>query len=164
MNDARVQLSEEIRIIPAWAYVLALVGFAGIQAVFHLVAWPHEHNPPPLVFRILFPILPGLLLAFFALLIGYVNRDAGRRRMNRVGWTVAVILIPNAIGFILYFLLRKPLVFECPSCRAQVSRAYNFCPRCNYVLHPTCPSCKRAIGAADVYCPNCGTALSAGGR
>jgi len=161
MDDARTGLSEEARIIPAWAFVLAFVVFAGIQAVFHAWAWPREHHPPPAVLRALLPIFAGTVSAFFVLLIGYVNRDAGRRGMNRLGWTLGVIFIPNAIGFILYFLLRKPLVLDCPQCGAQVNRAYNFCPRCNHALHPACPSCKRAVGAADAFCPYCGATLTA---
>jgi RNA polymerase subunit RPABC4/transcription elongation factor Spt4 len=93
------------------------------------------------------------------LLIGYVNRDAKRRGMSPVLWTFVTILIPNGLGFILYFILRQPLHSACPQCSKSVQAGFNFCPRCNYKLSPSCPQCQRLVGVNDVYCPYCGTSL-----
>jgi hypothetical protein len=54
------------------------------------------------------------------LLNGYVYADAKRRGMRYVMWTWPAILIPNAIGVILYFVLRDPLLVNCTQWGAQV--------------------------------------------
>jgi hypothetical protein len=59
--------------------------------------------------------IPPFLLVF-VLLIGYVNGDARRRGMRYVLWTLLAIFIPNAIGIILYFVLRDPLMRVCQQC------------------------------------------------
>ena len=153
--DSRTELS----IVPWWAYGLAVVVFIGIQLIFHLLAWPSESNPPGMPFQILFPLFIGLIPAFLALLVGYVNRDAGRRGMSRALWTLIVILVPNGIGFILYFVLRNPIHTECPKCKAEVSPRVNYCPRCRYNFHPTCAQCKAAVRPGDAFCANCGGEL-----
>jgi len=82
-------------------------------------------------------------------------RDA--EQQERIGQLL--IIIPNAIGFILYFLLRKPMRAECPKCAMVVDPNVNYCPRCGYSFHPTCPQCKAAVRASDTFCANCGTQL-----
>jgi hypothetical protein len=160
MDERPVHLSEEVRTIPWWAIVLAIAFFAGMQVLFHLLLVGPEHKPPPLAARIVLGVLAGSVLAFFVLLIGYVNVDAGRRGMSRALWTVIVIFVPNAIGFILYFVLRHPLMMVCPQCATRVNTRFNFCPSCSYALHPTCSRCKSPIRAGDSFCPICGLALA----
>jgi RNA polymerase subunit RPABC4/transcription elongation factor Spt4 len=94
------------------------------------------------------------------LLVGYVNRDARRRGMNVALWTVLVIFVPNAIGFIIYFLMRQPLRIACPKCGVVADPAFNFCPKCKFNLHPTCPECHRGVQAGDLYCPFCARELA----
>src|SRR5258705_3836139 len=103
-------IRKEIGIIPAWAFVLAVAVFFVIPFVFFKFSgvWSAESNAP-FVFRALISFLPGTMLAFLALMAGYVNRDAGRRGMSRSLWTFLVLILPNAIAFILYFLLRTPI-------------------------------------------------------
>jgi hypothetical protein len=158
-NAVRYDARSDIGLIPGWAYALAVVVYLGIQLIFHLLAWPSESHPPRMAFQILFPLFIGLIPAFFALLIGYVNRDAARRGMNRALWTAIVILVPNGIGFILYFVLRNPIRTQCPACGTQVDSRANYCPRCRHNFHPTCPQCKVAVRPGDAFCGNCGTAL-----
>jgi RNA polymerase subunit RPABC4/transcription elongation factor Spt4 len=95
--------------------------------------------------------------------IGYVNRDAGRRGMSRVFWTLLAIFIPNALGIVLYFILRKPRTSNCPQCGAVVEPRFGFCPRCRHRLSPVCPHCQRGVNASDKFCPYCGDDLGAGG-
>jgi hypothetical protein len=156
----RFDIRSELHLIPWWAYALAIIVYFGIQLVFHGLAWPSEPNPPAMPFQILFPLFIGIIPAFLILLIGYVNRDAGRRGMSRTMWTVIVILVPNGIGFILYFVFRNPIRAECPKCRAVVDPTVNYCPRCRYAFKPTCPQCKSAVGPGDAFCANCGTQLN----
>lgn len=158
-TTAGFDIRTELSVIPWWAYALAVVVFIGVQLIFHLLAWPSERNPPRMAFQILFPLFIGLIPAFLALLVGYVNRDAGRRGMSRALWTIIVIFVPNGIGFILYFVLRNPIHTECPKCAAEVSPRANYCPRCRYNFHPTCAQCKTPVRPGDAFCANCGAGI-----
>jgi hypothetical protein len=59
--------------------------------------------------EVLFGLIIVLMLAVTALLAGYIYRDAPRRGMPRVPWTLLAVLAPNGIGFLIYFLMRNPL-------------------------------------------------------
>ena len=61
---------------------------------------------------------------------GYIYADAARRGMPPIPWTALAVLIPNCVGFVLYFLLRKPILHPCPSCGRGVAPDAAFCPRC----------------------------------
>ncbi len=153
-----VVLADELKLIPGWAIALAGVLFVGMQILFNV--WiPTQKNPPPEAFRIFMGLFAGLLLGCVVMLIGYVNRDAGRRGMSRTLWTLLVIFVPNALGFILYFLLRQPLKQPCPRCGTEVQAGFNYCPQCNLKLHPHCAQCQRTVRLSDVYCPYCGYKL-----
>ena len=157
-NENQTSLSTEVRIVPAWAWVLAGIGFVSMQFVFNVVV-ARQPDAPPAWARPLLGLLVGIVLACLLLFIGYINRDAKRRGMSPVLWTIVAILIPNALGIILYFVLRQPLRSACPQCGNAVQTAFNFCPQCNCKLSPNCPQCQHAISATDVYCPYCGTSL-----
>lgn len=102
---------------------LAALIFVTIPFVFLTVVSGFQPGGLEWFFRIVFPIVPATILAFLVRMIGYVNRDAGRRGMNRLAWTLIVIFVPNAIGFIIYFLMRNPLRTNPLS-----KRRYNFHP------------------------------------
>lgn len=157
-NETQTSLAAEIQIVPAWAWILAAIGFICMQFVFNVTV-AHQHDAPPAWARPLLGLLMGLLIAAYCLFVGYVNRDAKRRGMPRLLWTLVAAFIPNALGIILYFVLRQPLGSACPQCGYGVQKEFNFCPRCNYKLSPSCPQCQRLVGVSDVYCPYCGTTL-----
>jgi RNA polymerase subunit RPABC4/transcription elongation factor Spt4 len=157
-NESQTGLAAEIRIIPAWAWALAVVAFICAQWFFNIPV-AHHASPPPAWARPLLGLLAGGLGGCYLLLIGYINRDAKRRGMSPTLWTIVAILIPNALGIILYFLLRQALRVACPQCGNFVQAGFNFCPRCSYKLSPSCPQCGRVVGISDVYCPYCGTPL-----
>ena len=158
MRNAKTTLKNEIRLVPAWAYLLTVIVFIGFQIVLGF-AWRHTPNPPPFPFQIFIRTLPGIIVGFLVLLIGYVNQDAKLRNMNRTLWTLLVIFIPNAIGFILYFLLRQPAMQPCPQCHTPVQVSFNYCPACNTKLHPHCAQCQRPVRLTDTFCPYCGYKL-----
>jgi len=160
MIEERPNIVEEVKVIPWWAVGLAIALFAGSQFLMHLVLFRHDPHPAPLAWRIFIGFVAGVALAFFVLLVGYVNRDARRRGMNVTLWTLLVIFVPDAIGFIIYFLLRQPLRIPCPKCGAVADPAFNFCPRCKFNLHFACPECHRAVQAGDLYCPFCAKELA----
>jgi hypothetical protein len=160
MIEEKAQISEEIRLVPWWAIALAVVLFAGIQVLLHVVLFPREPHPPPFGFQLFVGLMAGTVLAFLVLLVGYVTRDAKRRGMNVPLWTLLVIFVPNAIGFIIYFLLRQPLMTKCPRCGATANPNFNFCSKCKYNLRPACPQCKREVRPDDKYCPYCAQELA----
>jgi len=59
-----------------------------------------------------------------------VNDNAVRRGMPPIPWTALAVLIPNCVGFVLYFLMRKPIFHPCPGCGRGVAPDAAFCPRC----------------------------------
>jgi RNA polymerase subunit RPABC4/transcription elongation factor Spt4 len=157
-SETRTGLTAEIKIVPVWVWVLAGIGFVAAQWFFNIAVARHS-NAPPAWARPLLGLLLGLVLGCFLLLIGYINRDAKRRGMSPAFWTILAVIIPNALGIILYFLLRQPLRSACPQCGNAVQTGFNFCPRCSYKLSPSCPQCQRLVGVNDIYCPYCGTSL-----
>lgn len=158
-NETSTRFMDEIRVISPWAYVFVMLGFL---AAFAAVVFANaSRNPPfPLPAMVAMAILGGTIIGCYFLLIGYINHDAGRRGMSRLAWTLLAMLIPNALGIVLYFVLRKPRIASCPQCGNAVQPGFNFCPRCSCKLSPSCPQCQRLVGASDVYCPYCGTAMS----
>jgi RNA polymerase subunit RPABC4/transcription elongation factor Spt4 len=160
-DKPRFDLAEEFRLIPAIAVVLSGAAFLCMQWVWHVFMLSHEHNPPPFAFRVIMGFFTGMLLAMFILLIGYVNADSKRRGMNRTLWTLLVIFIPNALGFILYFFVRQPLQAPCPKCGTVVNPGFRFCPSCQYQLVPMCASCGTALQPGFNWCPSCGKPVGA---
>ena len=154
--------SQELKVVPAWAWILGTLLFACMTVFMIAVvpSLPHQNNPPPYWVRVWLGPLLGVVLFCWTALLGYVNRDAGRRGMSRLAWTLIAIFVPNGLGFILYFLLRHPLQEPCPSCGAAVEAGFNFCPRCNTKLHPHCAQCQRPVRLSDKYCPYCGYELA----
>jgi RNA polymerase subunit RPABC4/transcription elongation factor Spt4 len=157
-NETRTGLSAEIKIVPWWAWMLAGITFFAAQIFFNIELARHTAGPPAWC-RPILGLLAGVGGGCFLLLIGYINRDAKRRGMSPLLWTIMAVIIPNALGIILYFLLRQPLGGACPQCGTSVQTGFNFCPRCNHKLSPNCPQCQHVVGVSDIYCPYCGTSL-----
>ena len=158
-NENQSLLAAEVEIVPTWAWVIAGIAVIAAQILFDVVIPHHKAGGPPAWARPLIGILAGLVGGAYFLFIGYINRDAKRRGMSPTLWTVVAVAIPNALGILLYFILRQPRPSACPQCGGAVRAEFNFCPACNCRLTPSCPQCKRVIGANDVYCPYCGTGL-----
>jgi hypothetical protein len=72
----------------------------------------------------------GVFTAAFFLALGYVYGDAKRRQMPAWVWVFAAFFIPNLIGFILYFLIRQPLLGPCSSCGKPIRAGEAFCSHC----------------------------------
>lgn len=158
---------QELRIVPRWLtglcitlYVIGTLIAVGVMLGVP-DARPHdfEHDAAVSVL-IAIAAATGLALVFTSLcmMLGYVYRDAKRRDMNPVLWTLLVaVLVPSSvlIGFVIYLLVRDPLPYPCPRCSAPVGPRFNFCPNCKNDLHPSCPSCKREIVETDKFCPFC---------
>lgn len=155
----KFDLREEIRIIPKTMMVVAVLAFLGMQALLILVAFRRDPHAPPVALQVLIATLAGSALGAVMLLVGYVNRDAKRRGMNHILWTILVLVVPNAIGYIIYFVVRQPILGNCPQCGATTNPTFNFCPKCKFNLHPACPHCHRGIEAGATFCPYCSAEL-----
>jgi hypothetical protein len=77
-----------------------------------------------------FGVTFGVFTAAFFLALGYVYGDANRRGMPAWAWAIAAALIPNLIGFILYFVFRSPLLGPCGSCGKPIRVGEAFCGHC----------------------------------
>jgi hypothetical protein len=163
-NESSTRFADEVRIISPWAFVIAFLCFVAAVVGMVLVAvFDKSAKPtPPIPVMAIFGIVAGTLLACYILLIGYINRDAGRRGMSRLLWTLIAIFVPNALGIVLYFVLRKPRIAHCPQCGSGVEPGFGFCPRCRCRLSPVCPHCQRGVHTNDKFCPYCGGDLAAG--
>ncbi len=156
--ERNTQEHEFIRLIPWWSMVLAAVAFVGMQVAM-ITIMPKDHSRP-LPWVMFWAFLSGIFFAFYMLVLGYVTRDAKRRGMNPTLWVIILIcLIGSGVGFIIYFLLRDPIVLECPRCHDNVDAGFNFCPNCRFELAPCCPHCQRTVHHGDVYCAFCGQTL-----
>ncbi len=162
MNYYKSTFRSEFAIIPRLARILAVIGFALVQFAL-LVLAPHyiRQELPPHAALCAISVFGGLFLAVIILMIGYVNADAKRRGMNSLLWTLLVIFIPKALGFLAYFLLRKPLMMACPKCGTVIGSDFRFCPNCGYALTPMCVHCGRSVSRDYVCCPYCGKAVVA---
>jgi hypothetical protein len=152
---------EEMSIIRWPAWLIAGCLYAAMGLIMEL--GPFRSDPTLRTWnrglQILFIIGTGLPLAIYTLLVGYVYADAKRRAMRYVMWTLLAALIPNAIGIILYFVMRDPLARPCPNCGSPVRQGFAFCPGCGTVLANACPQCRCAVEPGWAHCVRCGADL-----
>jgi hypothetical protein len=167
---------QELRVIPRWLvrtvvtlYVLALV--IGVSVNVSQMKSGGESFPPDMQghpwlasLALVGVITAGALaLSIWLFMLGYVYNDAKRRGMSPGLWTVLVLILSPAYGFIgliIYLLVREPLPYMCPQCSASVSARFNFCPNCKCNLHPACPNCQREVADSDKFCPYCAVELT----
>jgi hypothetical protein len=157
------RFSDEVRIIPTVAWCLAVLVAVATFCLLLFVAIPHDNNVKdwPGVGQIALSLLGALVPAAYILLIGYIYADARRRGMRYVMWTLLAIFVPNTIGIILYFILRDPLLAQCPKCGAPGRAGFAFCPQCGNQLSTACPACKRQTDSGWQRCAYCGAVLGA---
>jgi hypothetical protein len=157
------RLSEEMKVIPRPAWVIAIVAALVVPClVFVFVILNQTHSDTgwiPIAALIGLGVM--LTAATYTLLIGYIAGDARRRGMRPVLWVLLAIFIPNAIGIILYFILREPLLQHCPKCGAGSKPSFTFCSVCGEALSRTCPGCRNAVQPGWSHCAQCGVALPA---
>jgi Double zinc ribbon len=168
---------DEFRIIPRWLVRLCIT-LAFLALIIGVAVNIHNiHNGGPI-----FPddsyrtqpelatlglagviLLCSIFFSAWLFILGYVYRDAKRRDMNPVLWTLLVLILSASvafIGFVIYLLVREPLPYTCPNCAASVNARFNFCPNCKTNLRPACPACQREVSDTDKFCPYCATDLT----
>jgi hypothetical protein len=169
----RFHFWQEFKIAPRWLvvtvivlYVVALATVLIANGVTHNSLAPYDireqnHLVPFALAGIV--TLVATPVATILFLLGYVYRDAKRRGMSAGAWTFLVLALTPAylaLGFIVYFVMREPLPFDCPQCGTKVGARFNYCPNCKCNLHPSCPQCKREVLDTDKFCSFCGQSLS----
>jgi len=124
------------RVLPRFAMVIAalaipmwVVYFASSRGRSLLASKGLLHTTPDALWC---GLTFGVFTAAFFLALGYVYGDAKRRHMPAWPWVVAAFLIPNCIGFILYFVFRGPLLAPCHSCGKPIRGGEAFCSHCGY--------------------------------
>ena len=153
------RLRDEFGILPRW-YVFAVFLVVGSRAT--LIAAVADEPAPE---RLVIASVVGTLVLIYLLLVGYVYADAKRRGMRQIAWTLIVIFVPSAIGFIVYFLLREPVLTPCGTCGSPARREFAFCPDCGATLRRACPDCQRPVEPFWAHCAACGsTLIDAGSR
>lgn len=107
-------------------------------------------------------VLPILLLCLFAtfFVVVFVYRDASKRGMNPLAWSLVAALVPLFLGLIMYLVCRKPLVdWQCPNCGAGIDATDRKCPQCGKSFLTQCPECNFPVQRGWNACPSCGTEL-----
>jgi hypothetical protein len=155
---------QEWDLIPGAAFVVAGLVYLAYLVLMGFIwfAGPMIEGdpiPPVLVGFFVLTAVAGLFLVLFVLLVGYVWADAKRRGMNAVLWVLLAIFIPNAIGIILYFILRDPLPVPCPSCGHPATKGQAFCSACGAAVREACPQCGKPVDKGWTHCAGCGTTL-----
>jgi hypothetical protein len=156
---------QECALVPTgarWTAALVTLSFAALMAGVFLVPVAVS-EPRSLVFVLpvfLASLLGAAALGTFVLLVGYVFADAKRRGMNHVLWTLLALFIPNAIGIILYFILREPMPVPCPSCGAKAKKGHAFCAGCGTAVRVACPQCRQPVEPGWRNCARCGAVLA----
>jgi hypothetical protein len=160
LNEGSLGFWGNLRLIRPAAWTIAVILFFGMPALFLFVVYPSAHPDEmaklPETARICLPFLAGAVLMAYVLLIGFVYVDAKRRGMRHVMWMLLATFIPNAIGIILYFLLRDPLPTPCPKCGVSARGAFTFCPSCGTELMRSCKVCHKKLETGWVNCAYCG--------
>lgn len=157
------RIQEELKVIPRTAWVIAVAIYVAFVWLLSFVLVPGDARLSlwPAWGKATFVVGIPLFLLVYMLLVGYVNGDARGRGMRYVLWTLLAIFIPNAIGIILYFVLRDPPMRNCPKCGTTMPGGFSFCPACGTGVTQTCPACRHAVEPGWSHCPGCGKGLQA---
>lgn len=155
------RLSDELKLIPRWSIVAAVVAFALVEYYFWVVLPAHVNHPSrlPVALRTYLIFSWGALAALSMLVIGYISNDAPRRGMSARLWMICVV-IPGGVGVALYFLLRQSILSACPSCGTHIAGDYHYCPQCSYQVMACCGTCHKTARITDIYCVYCGHELA----
>jgi hypothetical protein len=134
------------------AAILFVCAVIGGVVVGYLQGWSscsmHVGGAPPLtgaMVGFVVGLLGGGFTAIWLICLGYVYADARRRAMPPVLWTLAAILFPNLLGFLLYYLLRRPLGLPCTHCGQPISTEQRFCPWCGAAGPATPPTAPLSV-------------------
>jgi hypothetical protein len=127
----------------------------------HIFSSPHDRHL--FVLGILF-VCTGMAMLFLAAIVGvwfFIYHDAAQRGMNQWLWTFIAIFTPNLLGIVIYLILRKPVLTECPGCQARLEPQLLFCPQCGRQFKQKCSACGALVEQGHQFCGSCGANLKA---
>lgn len=136
------------------------------------------------ILQLLVAFFGAYLLAVWISLIVWTFRDVRARTRDMFAQllSVALVIIFNLPGLLLYFLLRpretladgyeRELAEEallqdieekhaCPECQQKIQPDFLYCPNCYTRLKRQCEQCRRVLNLRWTKCPYCGTTVSA---
>ena len=160
------RFDQEFALVPEgarWTAALVCLAVACVTGSIFLLPGILERDPKAVLVLSPFFLLTLIGVAFlgaYVLLVGYVFADARRRGMKHVLWTLLAIFIPNAIGIILYFILRDPVPVPCPACGTPARKGHAFCAGCGAAVRTACPACRQPVETSWRNCARCGAALT----
>jgi hypothetical protein len=147
MDRMNTLIAQIKNVVPKGVKIVATVIFSiGVicMAIFAFMAGVSDAHAtrelPPAPLMSAGALFVGTFIAAWLLTMGYIYADAKRRGMPPVLWVAIAILIPNMIGIILYFALRKPLLSACAYCGQGVMPGQKFCPSCGREQGTNSPS------------------------
>jgi hypothetical protein len=157
------RVREELRVIPMVAWLIAIVVVVCTEFLLLRFAFADDANVRnwPFSAQVGLSTFTALIVAAYILLVGYIGRDARRRGMRPVLWTLIAIFVPNAIGIILYFFMREPIMSTCPRCGTPVKPTFAYCHQCGTEIARACSHCHRPVEPNWKACAYCGTNLVA---
>jgi fructose-specific phosphotransferase system IIC component len=111
-----------------------LIGLIGLpQTPGHSTGWPELGR----IAGVGMGLLAGSIAGIWVLCLGFVYADARSRSMPPILWTLIAALVPNLLGFLFYFALRRPLASPCPKCGHAIAAEQRFCAWCgNEIASP----------------------------
>lgn len=118
-----------------------------------------DRHLAPLAFLLFISVFLIGILATWVGLCFYVYHDSAQRGMNRVLWTLVAIFTPNLLGFVVYLILRKPLLQQCPGCSRRLEPQWAYCTNCGTPLKRKCPACQAVVLEYQKFCGVCGTSV-----
>jgi hypothetical protein len=153
-------MKSELNIVPApvWAIAVAVYCCFGLLLA-RVTSGDPQMSQWPSIGRWIFVLGIPLIVLVYTVMAGYIYADARRRGMRYVMWTLLAIFVPNALGIILYFVLRDPMMISCPVCSAQIRQGFAFCPSCGATTTHACPSCRKPVDSHWSHCVACGAKL-----
>jgi hypothetical protein len=155
-SSERLGGDDGLKMIPLWSILLAIAVSVGVLVYFNSVPPPAHRRPGTLPAHWIFLYTMVSALASYILMLGYVSRDVRRRNMPAALWLLIVLVMTGGIGFVVYFLLRQPIMTRCPNCTTELAASVHFCPQCQFQVAPVCGQCFRGVQITDVYCAQCG--------
>jgi hypothetical protein len=155
------KFGEDLNLIPRWSIALAAIAFVGMQYVWWVVIPAQRHHPgPPIGLQAFWAFNFSSLAAVYMLMVGYISKDSPRRAMSTRLWLLVCLILPGGIGAVLYFMLRQPIISNCPACGTEIQSEYHFCPQCAYQVSAACGNCYRSVRTSDLHCYHCGHDLA----
>jgi len=110
--------------------------------------------------RLVFLIMTSAMIFSFGLIavIGrIVYSDAERHDMNPWLWLTVVVFVPNAVGIIIYLVVRsgEKKKVSCYNCGQTIQKDFANCPHCGVKLKKNCLHCNKPIDDGWKICPYC---------